>query len=110
MEAEGLLVLPGLMDLHVHLREPGQEHKETIDTGTEAAAAGGFAIVVAEPNTVAAAGYAGADRRGAGDSPADGRRCRSCRRARITVGQEGQEVTDFAALREAGAVAASDDG
>jgi len=51
IEAAGLLVLPGLMDIHVHLREPGQEHKETIASGTRAAAAGGFTTVACEPNT-----------------------------------------------------------
>ncbi len=51
IEAAGLLVLPGLMDIHVHLRQPGQEHKETIASGTRAAAAGGFTMVACEPNT-----------------------------------------------------------
>jgi dihydroorotase len=50
-DASGLVVAPGFIDIHVHLREPGQEHKETIRTGTRAAAAGGFTTVLAMPNT-----------------------------------------------------------
>jgi len=109
IEAEGLLLLPGLMDLHVHLREPGQEHKETIQSGTAAAAAGGFTTVVAEPNTSPPV-----------DSPervgevlqiaAQRAAVRVLQKGAITVGQEGRAVTDFAALRAAGAAAASDDG
>ena len=51
LDASGLVVAPGFVDLHVHLREPGQEHKETIASGTRAAAAGGFTTVCAMPNT-----------------------------------------------------------
>jgi len=75
IDAAGCIVCPGLMDIHVHLREPGQGHKETIETGTRAAAAGGFTYV-----------------------------------ACITRGRAGKELTDFASLRAAGAVAFSDDG
>jgi dihydroorotase len=109
VEADGLLLLPGLMDLHVHLREPGQEHKETIQTGTAAAATGGFTTVVAEPNTTPPI-----------DSPARVEEAREIaasrasvrvlQKAAITVGQEGHALTDFAALRAAGAAAGSDDG
>ena len=53
LDAAGLVVAPGLIDIHVHLREPGQGYKETIATGTAAAAAGGFTSVCAMPNTVA---------------------------------------------------------
>ncbi|HRC84833.1 MAG TPA: amidohydrolase family protein, partial [Thermoanaerobaculia bacterium] len=52
VEAAGLVVAPGLIDLHVHLREPGQEYKETVETGTRAAAAGGFTAVALMPQTV----------------------------------------------------------
>ncbi|MBW2278230.1 MAG: amidohydrolase family protein, partial [Deltaproteobacteria bacterium] len=54
LDATGLWVVPGLIDAHVHLREPGQEHKETIETGLAAAAAGGFTAVLAMPNTTPA--------------------------------------------------------
>jgi len=52
LDAKGLVVAPGLVDIHVHLREPGQGYKETIATGTAAAAAGGFTSVAAMPNTI----------------------------------------------------------
>src|ERR671926_298457 len=51
IDASGLVVAPGLIDIHVHLREPGQSHKETIETGTAAAADGGFTSIVCMPNT-----------------------------------------------------------
>src|SRR5689334_10851467 len=51
ISAENLIVAPGLIDLHVHLREPGQTHKETIASGSQAAAAGGFTTIVCMPNT-----------------------------------------------------------
>src|SRR6202043_2228698 len=51
IEARNLVVAPGLIDIHVHLREPGQSHKETVETGTHAAAAGGFSSIVCMPNT-----------------------------------------------------------
>lgn len=109
VDVAGLYVLPGLIDVHVHLREPGQEHKETIATGTRAAAAGGFTQVCAMPNTapvtdrpeVAGLIKSEAERHGfAAVHPV----------AAITVGSRGLELTDFEALRAAGAVAFSDDG
>ena len=106
--ARGGIVAPGLIDLHVHLREPGQPHKETIVTGTAAAAAGGFTSVCAMPNTVPV-----------NDSPEITRWMLSPERgalvnvfpiAAATVGSAGQKLTRFAALKRAGAVAVSDDG
>jgi len=109
LEAGGLIVAPGFIDLHVHLREPGQEHKETIATGTRAAAAGGFTSVCAMPNT-----------RPVNDRPevtrmileraAAGAAVNVFPVAALTVGQRGAELADLAALAEAGAVAFSDDG
>jgi len=109
IEAAGLWVLPGLMDIHVHLREPGQEQKETIATGTRAAAAGGFVAVACEPNTVPPRDT---PERLAEVLAIAGRQAvaRVMPKCAITVGQEGKELTDFSALRRAGAVAASDDG
>ena len=108
IDAAGMVVAPGLIDIHVHLREPGQTHKETIATGTAAAAAGGFTTVVAMPNTapvndsVAALEWMLAGDRGAVVNllamPA------------ATIGSMGLESTDFAALVRAGAVGFTDDG
>lgn len=109
LDAAGLWVLPGLMDIHVHLREPGQEHKETIATGTRAAVAGGFTAVACEPNTVPPCDSA--ERLRAVIETA--RRTAVARvlpKCAVTAGQKGRELADFKALRSAGAVAASDDG
>ena len=107
-DATGLIVAPGLVDIHVHLREPGQGYKETIATGTAAAAAGGFTSVCAMPNTIPV-----------NDSPEITRwmqRAERGARVRVfpigaaTVGSMGETLTDYEALRDAGAVAVSDDG
>jgi dihydroorotase len=99
----------GLIDVHVHLREPGQEHKETIRSGARAAAAGGFTAVVAMPNTdppidsPAAVGFvraAGLRAEGARVYPS------GC----ITMGQAGEQLTEFGELIGAGAVCVTDDG
>ncbi|HZP25049.1 MAG TPA: dihydroorotase [Terriglobales bacterium] len=106
--ARGCIVAPGLIDLHVHLREPGQPHKETIATGTAAAAAGGFTSVCAMPNTSPV-----------NDSPEITRWMQAPERgalvnlfpiAAATVGSMGETLTDFAALNRVGAVAFTDDG
>jgi len=108
LDATGLTVAPGLVDMHVHLREPGQGYKETIATGTAAAAAGGFTSVAAMPNT-----------RPVNDSPEITRWMQAPERAAVirvfpiaaaTRGSKGETVNDFAALKAAGAVAFSDDG
>jgi dihydroorotase len=109
LDMTGLLVLPGLVDLHVHLREPGFEYKETIATGTAAAVAGGFTSICCMPNT-----------RPVNDEPTVTRLIRmksgEADRAKvypigaITKGSAGREVTDLLALKEAGCVAVSDDG
>jgi dihydroorotase len=93
----------------VHLREPGQEQKETIASGTRAAAAGGFTAVVCEPNTSPPRDTA---ERIAEVVEIAGRRAavRVLPKCAITMGQQGREVTDLAALHMAGAAAASDDG
>lgn len=107
--ASGLVVAPGLQDCHVHFRQPGQEDKETIATGSRAAAAGGFTAVVCEPNTVPpldnADGLSAFYRAAQRDSVV-----RAYTKACITRRQEGMRLTDFEALAERGAVAFSDDG
>jgi dihydroorotase len=108
LDATGLTVAPGLVDIHVHLREPGQGYKETIATGTASAAAGGFTSVAAMPNT-----------RPVNDSPEITRWMQAPERgasirvfpiAAATRGSKGEAINDFAALKSAGAVAVTDDG
>lgn len=109
IDAKGLLVTPGFIDLHIHLREPGGEKKETIETGTLAAARGGFTTVAAMPNT-----------RPVPDSKEqmewlqnriqEMANVRVLPYASITVRQLGKELTDFEALKSAGAFAFTDDG
>jgi len=108
LDATGLTVAPGLVDIHVHLREPGQGYKETIASGTAAAAAGGFTSVAAMPNTTPV-----------NDSPETTRWMLSPERkaairvfpiAAATRGSKGEAINDYAALKAAGAVAVSDDG
>lgn len=108
-DLKGMLLTPGLIDLHVHLREPGGEHKETIETGTKAAARGGFTTIAPMPNT-----------RPVPDSKEqmewlqnrikDTAKVRVLPYAAITKRQIGSELNDFPALKEAGAFAFTDDG
>ena len=109
IDAKGTLVLPGLVDLHTHLRQPGREDKETIETGCRAAVRGGFTSLCAMPNT---------------EPPVDSRGVvdlihRESHRlglvsvhpiGAITKGRQGKELTDFGELFDAGCVALSDDG
>ncbi len=109
LDAAGLIVCPGLMDLHVHLREPGQSHKETIETGTGAAAAGGFTFVACMPNTQPPLDTPDAVR-WVIEQTRRANHCAVAPVAAMTQGRQGRELTDFAALLAAGAVALSDDG
>jgi dihydroorotase len=109
IEAHGLIVTPGLIDMHVHLREPGGSQKETIASGARAAAAGGFTSVLAMPNT---------------NPPADGPNTIALMRQRaletacvnvfttgcITVGMKGEQLAPIGSLYKAGVVALTDDG
>jgi dihydroorotase len=107
-DARGLIVAPGFIDLHVHLREPGQSHKETIATGTAAAAAGGFTSVCTMPNTapvVDNAEWVAWLRH-----PERGAVVNVFPIAAATVNSRGAALTDFAALQHDGAVAVTDDG
>jgi dihydroorotase len=107
-DARGLIVAPGFIDLHVHLREPGQSYKETIASGTAAAAAGGFTSVCTMPNTapvVDTAEWVSWLR-----NPERGAVVNVFPIAAATRGSKGSTLTDFAALQRAGAVAVTDDG
>jgi dihydroorotase len=109
VDATGLHAFPAFFDPHVHLRVPGHEHKEDIETGTRAAAAGGFCGVIAMANTEPPV-----------STPADVESLREAARtaasvrtgflATVTNGMEGEELTEMASLREAGALGFSDDG
>ena len=108
LDARGLIVVPGLIDIHVHLREPGQWNKETIASGTMAAAAGGFTSVCCMPNTVPVNDSPEITRWI--QDPARGARVNVFPIAAATIGSKGEQLTDFAALQRAGAVAITDDG
>ena len=108
IDCTGLTVMPGLCDMHVHLRDPGQTHKEDIYTGCEAAAAGGVTAVACMPNTTPPV-----------DNPetvkyilekAKTAKARVYPVGCITKGLKGEELCDYEALRKAGCVAVSDDG
>src|SRR6266481_3800106 len=108
-DAGGQIVAPGFIDLHAHLREPGQESSETIETGTNAAARGGFTAVCCMPNT-----------KPVNDSASVTRfvldRAKTCDRVRVwpsgaaSAGSEGEAIAEIAAMQQAGIVAVSDDG
>lgn len=109
IDALGCFVMPGLIDLHVHLREPGFEHKETIETGSKAAAAGGFTTICPMPNTKPST-----------DSPemiewvvnkaAEVSPINIIPVGAVTLGQMGDEITDIVGMRAKGALAISEDG
>lgn len=109
LDAGGKLVTPGFIDMHVHLREPGFEHKETIETGSRSAAKGGFTTIACMPNT-----------RPVTDNPEtvsfvrqkakEAGLVRVLPYAAITKSELGRELTDFAALKAAGAIGFTDDG
>jgi dihydroorotase len=109
LELKGLVVCPGFIDVHVHLREPGREDKETIETGTRAAAAGGFTAVCPMPNTDPVNDNAGITRAILDKARAVGA-VRVYPIGAITRGQRGEELAEYGFLREAGCVGVSDDG
>ena len=109
IDASGLIVCPGFVDIHTHLRQPGFEHKETIATGTLAAARGGFTTVCAMPNTEPAADSAGAIAFVLRTAQAEGA-VRVLPIGCVTKGRQGKELAELAELAQAGAVAFSDDG
>jgi dihydroorotase len=109
LEAEGRVVCPGFIDPHTHLREPGREDKETIATGTRAAAAGGYTAVCAMPNTDPVNDQAGITRSILERARAEGV-VRVYPIGAITRGSKGEQMAEYGDLRDAGCVALSDDG
>ena len=109
IDGAGKWLLPGLIDLHAHVREPGQEYKEDVRSGLLAAAAGGFTDICAMPNTNPVN-----DRRVVTEMLVSKARALGGTRLHpitaITMGQKGEALTEMADQRDAGAVAASDDG
>jgi dihydroorotase len=105
----GLIVCPGLIDMHVHLREPGQEHKETVATGTAAAVAGGFTAVACMPNTNPVNDNAGVTEYMLKKAAA-ANLARVYPIGAVSRGQKGEQLADIAELKAAGCVAVTDDG
>jgi len=105
----GVIVCPGLIDMHVHLREPGQEHKETVATGTAAAVAGGFTAVACMPNTNPVNDNAGVTQYML-KKAADANLARVYPIGAVSRGQRGEQLADIAELKQAGCVAITDDG
>src|SRR5579871_1680523 len=108
-DATGLIVAPGFIDMHVHLREPGQENSETIETGTRAAARGGFTAVCCMPNTKPVNDNASVTHFIIDRAKAAGG-VRVWPIGAASVGSKGEAIAEIAAMREAGIVAVSDDG
>jgi len=108
-DAAGLMVAPGFIDLHAHLREPGQESSETIETGTRAAARGGFTAVCSMPNTSPVNDNASVTRFVLDRAVATGT-VRVWPIGAASVGSKGEAISEIAGMQEAGIVAVSDDG
>ena len=108
LDAAGLVAAPGLVDLHVHLRQPGFEEKETVSTGCAAAARGGVTTLVSMPNTRPAADCPEVIKFVRDKAASTG--VNVLPSGAVTLGQKGQALTDFAALKAAGVPALSDDG
>ncbi|MGC8551614.1 MAG: dihydroorotase [Phycisphaerae bacterium] len=108
-DVAGCLVTPGLIDMHVHLREPGQEHKETIATGMAAAVAGGFTTICCMPNTVPALDNETQIEYVLTQAQREGT-CRVLPFGAITKGRQGIELAEMQLMHDAGAIGFSDDG
>ncbi len=109
LDCTNLIVMPGMIDMHCHLREPGFEHKETIETGSKSAVAGGFTTICPMPNTKPTPDNAEVLKK----IIEEGKRVNLCNVlpfASVTKGEKGEELVDFEELKTAGAIAFSDDG
>lgn len=109
LDAKGLIIAPGFIDLHAHLREPGQESSETIETGTRAAARGGFTAVCCMPNTKPVNDNASVTRFILDRAKATGS-VRVWPIGAASMGSKGEAISEIAGMKEAGIVAVSDDG
>ncbi|MFC9776820.1 dihydroorotase [Paenibacillus chitinolyticus] len=110
IEAAGKLVSPGFIDMHVHLREPGFEHKETIASGTRSAARGGYTTIACMPNTKPVIDTVETVKLIQGKAENEGNGVKVLPYGCISRNQLGRELTDFEALKDAGVVAFTDDG
>lgn len=109
IDCTNLKVIPGMIDIHCHLREPGFEYKETIETGAKSAVAGGFTTICPMPNTKPTPD----NKETLEKIIEEGKRVDLCNilpYASVSKGEKGEELVDFAELKEAGAIAFSDDG
>lgn len=109
IDCTNLFIIPGMIDIHCHLREPGFEYKETIETGMKSAVKGGFTSICPMPNTKPACDSTFILQKIQDEAKRVGV-CNVFPYASVTVGEKGEELTDFETLKNAGAIAFSDDG
>ncbi|MCI8298922.1 MAG: dihydroorotase [Lachnospiraceae bacterium] len=109
IDAEGCYVMPGFIDMHVHLRDPGMEHKETVETGAKAAAHGGFTTIVAMPNTKPVVDNSDVVNY-VHNKAKDMRLVHILQAGAVTRGQRGEELSDIESMVEAGIPGISEDG
>ena len=109
IDCTNLFIIPGMIDIHCHLREPGFEYKETIETGMKSAVKGGFTSICPMPNTKPTCDSAFVLEKIQNEAKRVGV-CNVFPYASVTIGEKGEELTDFEALKNAGAIAFSDDG
>ena len=109
VDCSGLYIMPGMIDIHCHLREPGGEHKETIETGSRSAVAGGYTTVCPMPNTKPTPDNPEVLKQII-DRAKEVNLCNVLPYSSVTIGEKGEELVDFKAQLDAGAIAFSDDG
>ena len=109
VDCSGLYIMPGMIDIHCHLREPGGEHKETIETGSRSAVAGGYTTICPMPNTKPTPDNPEVLKQII-DRAKEVNLCNVLPYSSVTIGEKGEELVDFKAQLDAGAIAFSDDG